>query len=136
MVIEHWVEYFIPGSLFSESDYVKLQTRNVAAAVAKMPKNAFAFQLYDVCVREGVLEDGKKITDRKEENRSGRYYPDGKLYSLQEAIADHGEKSILVSNMRCNKWDPLVKTRLGNHQPFEKDDMIISTHRAEAFLNS
>lgn len=124
MVVEHWAEYWLPGSFVSETDTKKLEYRSVEEALRKMPKNAYAFNLYDIRVRTGQLEDGHDIVDRKAENRSGRYYPGGRRYNLDEAKREHGERSILVSNMECNKYD-VVKTRLGNYQPIEPGDSII-----------
>jgi hypothetical protein len=126
MKIEHWVKYFIPGTLFSEEDTQKITNRNVAAAVAKMPKYAFAFQFYDVVVKEGTLEDGTKITDRKPVKFSGRYYPEATTYTLDDIKREKGEDSILTRNMISSDYKVVVKTRCGNYQPLEEGDQVIT----------
>lgn len=124
MVIEHWAEYLIPGSFVSESENKKLINRHVSEAVAKMPNYAFAFELYDVRVRQARLEDGEQFVHRTVENRSGRHYPGGIKYTLDDAIREHGEQSILATNMRINGFT-CVKTRSGNYQPLQETDLIL-----------
>ena|SRR5260370_29692775 len=125
MTIEHWAEYFYPGSLFTESENKKLKARDVNKALAACLPGAFAFQFYDVCVKVGVLEDGEKIEKRTRRNDSGRYYPGGILKTLEEVEAMGKDYSILASNMRCNNWNPVVLTRRGNYQPFERNDVLL-----------
>ena len=136
MTTEHWVEYHIPGAFFSESSRKKLTSYSVEEAMKHFPQYAFAFHLFDVETRTGTLEDGEKIEKKKEVNESGRYYPGAELYNLEQLnrlndstktkSKPRGEFETLVSNMKCNEWDLIVKTRCGNWQPFDKKDRVIA----------
>lgn len=124
MTTKYYVEFLFPGLLFSESENVQLKDHDPEEALSKMPQGAFAFVLYDVESRQGRLEDGEIITNEKTVNRSGRFYPEGVLVTLEE-VKSMGERySILASNMECNNWNPVVRTRVGNYQPIEKDDRV------------
>lgn len=125
MTTHHCVEYLMPGSLFSEEVSKIIESRDVDLAMRDLPRNAFAFTFYDVETRAGKLEDGAEITDRRVVNKSKKYYPGGKAYNIEEAAAEVGEKSTLISNMRCNDYATVVKTRLGNWQPLFEGDVIL-----------
>jgi hypothetical protein len=125
MTVEHWVTYLFPGSFFNEEGSVKLTSRDQIEALKKMPRRAFAFSLYDVEVRTGVLEDGEKIVNRRTVNKGNKFYPDGAIYSKQDVAREFGIDSILYANMDCNDWKRLVKTRTGNFQPLEEGDEVV-----------
>jgi hypothetical protein len=99
MTTETWVQYYIPGTLFSETETRQLTSRNITDALEHMPKWAFAFDFHDVVIKQGYLEDGETIENRKAQNYSGRYYPDATVYNLEAVEKEFGEKSILASNM-------------------------------------
>ena len=125
MKTEHWVEYYFPGLLFSESSTKRLKYRDVDEAVEHFPESAFAFELYDVEVRKGTLEDGASIEDRRTTNKSCRYYPDATTYTVEQVKQLPGDYKILISNMECNKHKRVVRTKAGNWQPFEQGDQIL-----------
>jgi len=120
MTIEHWVEYLIPGSFFSESQSEKLDSSSPSLALGKMPQYAFAFKLYDVGVRTGKLKDGQDIVDRKRIDFPGTYYPQGELVTFKD-----DDDSILACNIRNYETPYAVKTRRGNHQPFWQEKDVI-----------
>jgi hypothetical protein len=86
MKTEHWVEYSIPGTFFSESENKQLDSQNVEQALEHMPRSAFAFHFYEVKVQKGKLEDGEVIEDRKTINRSQLITPAQR--SIQPKMSD------------------------------------------------
>ena len=121
MTVEHWVEYRFPGTLFSETSTKQLNGPDLASEAHKnFPRNAFGFQLFDVRVRKGKLEDGEKITQRDRINKDTMYFPGGKVYSVNDIKALSGDHRVLISNMEGNGWTHVVKTCQGNWQPFDR----------------
>lgn len=122
-----YCEILYPGLLFSEDETIEVKSRD-AHDIAKRYKNAFAFRFYDQA-RTKVELDGKTQTVYgKRRNESKLYYPDGKTFTVKEIKSQLGEKehSILISNMECNGWGKVVRTRMGNFQPFDSNkDKII-----------
>lgn len=125
MKTEHWVEYHIPGTLFTESETHKLSSRSVSEAVKYCPEYAFGFHLFDVEIRSGVLEDGERIEKKKVVNESGRYYPQGKVYDRDDVKSMGSKYHSLLSNMESHGWSHVVRTRRGNFQPFESQDHLL-----------
>lgn len=44
-----------------------------------------------------------------------------------ESWPDAEDYRILLSNMRGNGWDPIVRTRRGNFQPINPEDVVVSS---------
>ena len=126
MTTKYYAEFLFPGLLFSESEHIELKSHNPNEALKKMPESAFAFELYDIETRQGILENGEHIKNDKTVNQSGRFYPGGVLLTLEEIKSmDDKNHNILISNMEGNGWNTVVKTRAGNYQPIEKHDVIL-----------
>lgn len=125
MKIEYWAEYLHPGSFYPEETTKQLGGSTVTEALDNCPAGAFAFTIYEIVVREGELEDGEKIVDRKKRNQSKRYYPGATLKTLAEVEAMWPDHAILASNMRCNDWPVVVLTRRGDYQPINSGDQIL-----------
>ena len=89
-----YVAYMHPGTFFSEESIKPVDERNPQQQASDAPDSAFAFFYFDV-VTTIVIVGGERI-----ETSSGRH-------------------NILLSNMRDNGWDPIVRCRTGNFQPFE-----------------
>lgn len=127
MKIEHHVEILYPGSFYPEEYTYKISRRETSEVYKHAKPGMFCFSYYDVEVRSGKLEDGELITDHKIVNKSGRFYPGGTLLNLTEVKLLGPDFRILASNMECNGWKVIVKTRRGNFQPFEEGrDTILS----------
>lgn len=126
MKVEHWAEYYYPGSLFDEEQTIQMSTADdVKEALEKMPAGAHSFILFDLEIRSGKLEDGEEITNRRRANVSPRFYPDGTHYDLKRIEQEFGKDLILYGNVR--QYDPpaAVKTRRGNFQPLVKGARIL-----------
>lgn len=124
MESQHFVEYFYPGLLFAESSSRQIATHSVGEALKGMSKKAYGFKLYDKQILRAMVEDGTSTTVEKTLNESGMYYPGGVIYTMAEIKNQQGE-SILYCNMWGNDYKKVVKTRLGNYQPFTDKDRIL-----------
>jgi hypothetical protein len=120
-----YVEVMYPGILFSESDVQEVDYRD-PDAIAKKFKNAFGFRFFDQ-ERTQVKVGGKTSTVSGERRNESRfYYPDGETFTVDEVKKLKGDHKILISNMEGNGYKKVVRTRMGNFQPFDsKTDEII-----------
>lgn len=113
-----YVEFLFPGSFVSESSCKEVSNRDKPK---RIPKGAFAYSFYD---REKTIVGEEEFWgDRK--NRSGTFYPEAEIFNLKQIKENFPDSTILISNMECNKWKHIVKTRRGNFQPFEKEDRVV-----------
>lgn len=60
-------------------------------------------------------------------SRSGTYYIDGQIKSLEELKNECPEERILISNMEETGHDRAVKTCVGTWDYFKKDDKIVKS---------
>lgn len=125
---QNFVDFFSPGTLFAEVDTRKIDSWDVEKAI-EMSKSIiqrygarpYAFQFFTKARSDDDL-------DSREVKRSGTYFINGTVKSLEELEAENDPNNrILISNMRCNKWDKIVQTRsLYNWtQPFKDGDQVI-----------
>lgn len=62
--------------------------------------------------------------------RSGRYFINGRLRTLDDVVRDKkSDESILRSNMECNGYPIVCETRNGylSTHPFEADDYVVDS---------
>lgn len=120
MLTKHFVVYSFPGSLFSETTSQEIDSWDPDKAKAKAPKGAFSFQFITKGRRDDELDS--KIIDR-----SGNYYLGGTLYTLDDVEQGKmpGSTDILLTNMRGNGWNTVIKTPRGNVQPFTNKDRLV-----------
>jgi hypothetical protein len=120
-----YVEVMYPGILFSESSVEEVDYRD-PYAVAKKYKNAFGFRFFDQERTEVKVGSKKQTVSGERKNESKFYYPDGETYTVADVKKLKGDHSILISNMEGNGYKKVVRTRMGNFQPFDsKTDEII-----------
>lgn len=119
-----YVEVLFPGSFYPEESVYKVAARDPEDIAKKYPK-CFAFRFYDLTSKTVTVDGEQQKVSGKEKNKTGRYYPDAQLYTTQGLKELPGDYEILISNMECNGWKHVVKTRRGNFQPFEKNDVIL-----------
>jgi len=119
-MLKHYVEFLYPGILFAETECREVKSRD-HRRLRKIPENCYGFRFFD---RTETKVDGEKLYgDRK--NYSGTYFIDAYTYSLQDIKDQFPDQKILISNMECNGYKRVVRTRRGNWQPLEKKDKII-----------
>jgi hypothetical protein len=119
--VKQYVEFYYPGIFMSETNTKEVATRCVAEL--EIPDECFGFCFFE---KQEIVFEGEKLVG-KPRNHSGIFYPGGVLYSVGELMAknQNGKYDILISNMKCNKWDLVVETRKGNFQPFYEDKDVI-----------
>lgn len=116
-----YVAFQHPGAFFSEESVTKVTTRNPERDAVKASDSVFAFFYFDI-VTTVVDVAGERIeTASGRRNISKTYYIDAELLTSVQVAALPGDNHILLSNMRGNGWDPIVRCRTGNFQPFEAD---------------
>ncbi|MEK6915515.1 MAG: hypothetical protein AABW89_03165 [Nanoarchaeota archaeon] len=118
--LKHYVEFLYPGSFFNESSTQEVEARD--PSVVQTPREAFGYAFFDR--QEYVAQDGEVLVGRPR-NRSGMHYF-GKLMSLAEVKREVPNSDILQSNMKSNGLKRVVKTRRGNFQPFNKNDVLVA----------
>lgn len=120
--IQHYVEWLYPGAFYPEESVERVESRDLNGL--KIPDGVFAFRFYDAKVTHVESEIGEVKLPTEYINKTGRYYPDGRLMTLEEVAAEVPNSNILQGNMRINGWDPVVRARAGNFQPFNDGDVI------------
>jgi hypothetical protein len=117
-----YIEYYYPGILFSESS--KEDVESFDPSELTIPDACFGFEYHSV---EEIFID-EKWRPLTETNKShGMIYPDGEIFDEEKLIAENQNKGFLLDNMRGNGWNLVVRTKVGNFQPFRNEDRIWDT---------
>jgi hypothetical protein len=128
-----YVRYLMPGALVPEEGVREVPERNPYQVARDLPDDVFAFEFFDKLIT--TAEDGGETVTLAsgERNRSGRFYIDAeKLTTSDIASAAAAEvlpgdrRRVLLSNMRSNGWDVMLRCRTGNFQPMQAGDSIIT----------
>lgn len=120
------VVYEHPGSFFAEESGRVVDHRDPQRAADSAPETAFAFTFHEIVTSTVVVDGEEVVTRSKPLNVSGRYYLGGELLTYAQVEALDGDHRILLSNMRGNGWDPIIRCRFGNFQPFRDGDKIVT----------
>lgn len=123
--VKWFVEFHYPGLMLgdsSEEEYTgPVEPKDVAFA-----DNSYAFTIWK---RTDIEEDGETFKgERSVVGKRYYYHPDSRITSLEEMKTGSvpGVTEILLSNMRINKWDSVIWTRLGNWpQPYDAERMEV-----------
>ena len=116
-MLKHYVTFLFPGSFWPEEQITEISSRDEKFDI---PKSCFAYEFWD---REETVINGEKLVGSPK-NKSGRYYF-GEVMDEQQVLALYPEANTVVSNMRCNNWKKVVRTRRGNWQPLLENDVVI-----------
>lgn len=127
MVERHFVDFFWPGIIFADHTVKQISSWDEKEALeiwkSFSEKNKpYGFQFFTKARTDEEL-------DSKEVKRSGTYFINGTILSLDEIEREGNPGNrILINNMRCNGWDKIVRTMPPCcwTQPFEEDDKIIT----------
>lgn len=121
-----YVTYYVPGVFVSEESVRPIATRNAQTAARFAPEDAFAFTFHDR-VETTVTVGGQDVElTSKGINKSGRYYINAERLTADDVAALPGDHRILLSNMRSNGWETVLRCRAGNFQPLESGDEVIT----------
>jgi len=122
-----YVRYLYPGIFFPEESIREVADRNPGRVAHEADPAVFAFEFFDR-MRTAVLAGGEEIEmDSGAIGKSGLYYIDAEPMTAADVAALPGDHSILLSNMRGNDWDPVLRCRTGNFRPLEEGDTVISS---------
>jgi hypothetical protein len=116
MTTKTYVEFLYAGSFFDETTTKEVSDRSRPT----IPAGAFGYRFYDVT---SVEQDGEVLMG-KAKNHSGYYYR-GEVFNLEQVEALDGDYAILISNMKCNGYDRVVRTIRGNFKPLREGDSVI-----------
>jgi hypothetical protein len=120
--ISYWIEFFAPGPFVAETWQVDCPADTKPERVV-FPDSAYAFKLWK---REDRVEGDKLFRGDPEQIGPTYYHPDSKVETLQMVESHPRGNEILISNMKCNKWDSVIWTRWRNWpQPFNSKTMQI-----------
>ena len=121
----HYVTYYFPGILFPEESSKPVPGRDVQAAARSAPEGAFAFTFHDTVTTTATVDGQEVALSSRPMNKTGRYYIDAQPFTADEVAALPGDHEILLSNMRANRWDTMLRCRAGNWQPLVPGDEIV-----------
>lgn len=124
----HFVTFLSPGTFVAEEDSKPIESWDTDKAVemARDIKQRYGARPYGF--QFSTRERGPDDLDSKETARSGTYWLGGKVETLAEVEARNDPReSILVSNMRCNKWDRIVTNNNSWKwtQPLREKDTVL-----------
>ena len=124
-MIQHYIEFNLPGVFLSETDSRKVDTR-IPAKLTRIPKNAFALHYFD---REELTVDGEKLMG-KEKNFSPRIVF-GEVFTLEHlsSLKPRSKYDILIGNIEQYETKSAVYCITENWQPLLKTDIVLSSHK-------
>ena len=117
-MLKHYVEFFYLSSIIPHPICQEIETRTHPI---KLPEGAYAYRYFS---REEIEHEGETLYGEKKDYSPKTYY--GEILTLEQIKALPGNHWILISNMKSNGWDKIVKTICGNIQPLKKGDIVIS----------
>ncbi len=117
---KHRVTYYYPGSFVANLSNQDIVDRY---SIGKIPKGCYGLSVTDFTE---VLIDGETIRG-KETNESGMVFFGQKMDAedVKNENDQEGKYDILLSNMRCNDYEFVVKTRSGWFQPVREGDVVL-----------
>jgi hypothetical protein len=132
--VTHMARFRMPGALFNEDQAEEIRAPQPDLAAAIAPRQAFAFTLYERPVVDFEFDTRRFRVVPIPQNESRVYYIGPASVWTQAEIrimVDSGKVDrTLLANMEGNGWERVVRTRLGNWQPFEDGDVILDSDEA------
>ena len=122
---KHFVEFFSPGSFVAEITEKPIDSWAVDKAVAMSTKITERYGAKPYAFRFITKSRSDEDLDSKVTKISGMYYINCKIQTIRDL--DPVNDSILISNMRCNKWDRIVTSTKGYRwtQPLRAGDVVL-----------
>lgn len=117
-MLKHYVEFSYPESFVSEDVIREVAERN--PALITLPKYAYAYRFFD---RTEIIVDGEKLVGEPKNFSPLTYL--GKVYTLEQVKAEFPKAKVLISNIECNGWERVIKTRWGIWIPLWEDGTVI-----------
>ena len=117
-MLKHYVEFIYPGSFCSDYDCREATSEELNGRV-EIPNRSYGYRFFE---REEQTTSEEVL--RGERKNHGGWHFLGEEYSLERIKAEQSDKTTLISNMECNKWDRVVKCPQGFIQMDEKDVVL------------
>lgn len=119
MSTKHYVTFYYPGIMFDEDETRELAERG---KVGKVPKGAFGYQEWD---REEIERDGEVLRGKPKNHGPMIYF--GEVYTVAdvERLKPQSDYRVLLSNMRGNGYDRVVRTVRGNWKPLDENVNVL-----------
>ena len=112
------VEYLYHGLLFSDSERKKIKDPDPHKI--KKNGNAYGFNLLE----QEIVTDGDNTYESKAKYLDGQYFFEGTVYTADEVAKLFPKEEILISNMRGNKIDKVIRVH-ERFYPFDKKGVLL-----------
>lgn len=139
---QHYVTFYSPGTFVSETTTKEIDSWDThkAATMAKKISERYGARPYafrfSTAVTRPPVPDGEGGTLRvegRQVEQSGLHYISGEILTYDQVVSRNSPRdSILLSNMRGNRWPIVVETRspyISTH-PLEASDSVVDSSGA------
>lgn len=117
---QHYVEFLFPGAFLANASVVPVESRE---ATPDVPDGAYGWRFY---TRSEVEQSGERLTGMPRDFSPWTYVGEALTADDIRALDDGRDYTILLGNMRCNRWDRVCRTRAGNFVSMEPGDRVVS----------
>ena len=108
-MINHFVTFLSPGTLFSEERITRIKSWNVDKAIEQARTIVERHESTPYAFFFTTRSRGMDDLDSKEIERSGLYFLGGSVFTLAQIKARKGDDRILIRNMKRNGWSSVVE---------------------------
>lgn len=124
---QNFVRFFSPGTFVAESTTKEIASWNVPKALEMMADieerygaRPYGFQFF-------TKKRGWRDFEPKEVDRSGMYYVNCKVQTVEDIEAEGPASAVLLQNMKSNGWDKVVSSTKGWSwtQPLREGDILL-----------
>lgn len=123
-VVKNWVRYDIDcGRFFDECESRDFTGRfSPDRAASEAPSMAIGFRTY---AREDLVDAEGRIFKGEARPTSPYYWINAEIFDRARVESEVPDNRILLSKMRSNRWDAVVRTRRGGFRPFDDEDETV-----------
>lgn len=124
---KRFVTFFSPGSFVAESTCKCIASWDVKKAVEMMADIKERHGARPYCFQFHTMKRGLRDMNPHEIDRSGRYFVNCKVQTLEDVEAEGPDSATLAQNMRTNNWNRVVTTTSGYKwtQPLQENDVVL-----------
>lgn len=129
MLTKHFVEFFSPGTFVAETSIRPIESWDIATALKMACDINERYNATPYGFRFLTKSRGDDDLDSREVARSSMHYFGVRVLTRADIEARNDPKdTILLDNMRCNKWDRVVETTNGYKAtlPLQDGDIVLS----------
>lgn len=112
-----YANLFYPGSFFGNTDTVEIP-RDTDLATYDPPKGCYGYRFFK---RSVAVLDGEELLGEPRDYTHAVFF--GEVYDQARVQQEVKDNSILLSNMRCNNLQRVVRCTMG-FQPLDPDDLV------------